>query len=312
MRRRMIRIGTRASALARWQASFVQAQLEARFPEYRFQQVLISTTGDRVREAPLPAFGGTGVFTKEIENALCAEEIDVAVHSLKDLPTTLSGGLVVGAILERENPRDAFLSGSARSFSELPNGAKVATSSLRRQAQLLHARPDLQIVAVRGNVPTRLRKLEENQFDGMILACAGLVRLGMADQITETLPTEIMLPAPGQGAIAVEIPGNEPAIADLVRAIHHEATARCVTAERAVLRTLMGGCHVPVASLGTIRDGVLALDALVASPDGKRYIRRSMQGPEEAAESLGVGLAKGLIEAGAQTIIESMDDPGTT
>ncbi len=306
MERRTIRIGTRASDLARWQANHVRSSLEAHFPNHRFEQVLISTTGDRLREAPLPTFGAVGVFTKEIESALLGDEIDLAVHSLKDLPTTRTEGLEIGAVLEREDPRDAFLSRSVRSFSELPRGARVATSSLRRQAQLLHGRPDLEIVAVRGNVPTRVRKLDEGQFDGIILACAGLVRIGLSARITETFGTDFMLPAPGQGAIAVETRKGDPFIGEIVRAIHDEATARCVSSERAVLRTLRGGCHVPVGALGTISEGSLTLDALVASPDGRRYVRRSITGSAEQPESLGVRLGEELIEAGARTIIEDL------
>lgn len=306
---RTIRIGTRASDLARWQADFVQRQLETRFPDAKFEQVLIITTGDRVREAPLPTFGGTGVFTKEIENALLSDEIDLAVHSLKDLPTSFADGLMIGAILEREDPRDALLSRSGQPLAELSEGATVATSSLRRQAQLLHARPDLEIVPVRGNVPTRVRKLDDGQFDALVLARAGLVRLGMADRITETLSTATMLPAPGQGAMAVEVRSEDGSIREMVRALHHDDTARCASAERAMLRALHGGCHVPVGALATMNDSLLTLEAVVASPDGKRYIRRRSAGSTGHPELLGVRLAEDLLRDGAREIMDHTAEP---
>jgi len=305
MANRTIRIATRGSRLARWQADLVERLLRERYPGNAIEQVIIRTTGDQDQRAPLGSFGGVGVFTREIETALLAGAADLAVHSLKDLPSAQPTGLVIGAVLPREDPRDALVARTARSFAALPHGARVATSSVRRRAQLLHARPDLAVVGIRGNVPTRVRKLAEENLDGVILARAGLVRLGLADVIAEVLSPELMLPAPGQGAIAVEIRDGDEEIAAMVRSFHDEVTGRCVAAERAVMRAFGGGCHVPLGALATAADGVLRIDAVVASPDGAVLVRRSAVGPPDRAESLGERLARELVDAGGRGIVDA-------
>jgi len=303
---RVIRIGTRGSRLARWQADAVHRLLAKSHPGRRFELVLVSTAGDRDTGRPLSSFGGVGVFVKEIENALLGGRIDLAVHSLKDLPSAQPDGLRIGAVLPREDPRDAFVARAVRALEGLPQGARVGTSSVRRRAQLLHLRPDVQVVPIRGNVPTRVRKLEEEKLDGVILARAGLVRLGMGDAITEALSPTIMLPAPGQGAIAVEIRAEDGEVAEMLRPLHDERTARCVAAERAVMRGVGGGCHAPVGALATVEDARLALEAVVASPDGRMLVRRSASGAADEADSLGLALARELLEHGGEDILHAL------
>lgn len=306
---RLIRIGTRASQLARWQADHVQSLLAAAYPEAGLEQVLISTIGDRETRVPLASFGGVGVFTKEIEAALLDGRIDVAVHSLKDLPTVQPDGLSLGAILEREDPRDAFVARGVKRLDDLPTGARVATSSVRRRAQLLHRRPDLEIVSIRGNVPTRLRKLEEEELDAVILATAGLKRLGLDGAITEKLSPETMLPAPGQGAVAVELraDGDDELALVVADALHHAPTAAQVIAERAVMHEFGGGCHTPIGAFAEVNGGDLRLEAVVASPDGRRLERRAGSGIVDSAEDLGVTVARALIDAGGREFVE---EPG--
>ena len=301
---RTIRIGTRGSALARWQADTVQRLLTDAYPEFAFEQVIISTTGDRETAPSLSSFGGVGVFAREIESALLDDRIDIAVHSLKDLPSRQPEGLAIGAVLEREDPRDAFCSQTISSFREIPKCGTVATSSVRRRAQILHLRPDLNIVSIRGNVPTRLQKLANEELDGVILATAGLVRLGLDDAITEVLEPEIMLPAPGQGAVAVELREADSDIGDMLRAsVHHDETAHRVKAERAVMRTFGGGCHIPLGALATIEGESIRVDAMVAAPDGSKILRESAVGPVNQAEQLGVTLGEKLIEQGGRTLV---------
>jgi hydroxymethylbilane synthase len=304
-----IRIGTRSSLLALWQADTVQRLLTAAFPEQVFEQVHISTKGDRETGPPLASFGGVGVFVKEIETALAEDEIDIAVHSLKDVPSTQPDGLVIGAYLEREDPRDALVARTATSLNDLPIGARVATSSVRRRAQLIYARPDLTIEPIRGNVPTRLRKLEEEGLDATILAKAGLVRLGMAEHITEVLNADVMLPAPGQGAVAVELRSSDTEILAMVqKALNHPPTAARVCAERSAMRTIGGGCHVPLGALAEFDGDTIKLDAMVASSDGGQVIRTTDSAPIADAEELGIRVANDLIERGARELIASLDE----
>ncbi|MBN1865813.1 hydroxymethylbilane synthase [Candidatus Sumerlaeota bacterium] len=302
-----IRIGTRGSRLALWQAGRVRDLLRQSYADLEFECVAIATSGDRVADRPIAHLGGKGVFTREIEEALLAERIDLAVHSLKDLPTALPAGLAVGAVCEREDPSDVFVTRAdrpVRSLADLREGAVVATGSPRRRAQLLHLRPDIQCVDIRGNVDTRLRKLDESDWDGLILARAGLVRLGLADRIAFAIDPADMLPAVGQGALAVEIREGDARIGSLLNPIHHLPTHASTVAERAFLHRLGGGCSVPIAALGTVSDGGLRLEGLVASPDGQRCVRDRIEGETREASELGCRLAERLLDAGSGAILK--------
>jgi hydroxymethylbilane synthase len=302
-----LRVGTRGSALARWQTDQVRARLgEA---GYTTQRVEIRTTGDEVQHVPLSRIGSRALFTRQIDDAMLEERIDLAVHSLKDLPTILPAGIALVAVAEREDPRDALVGRGPLEWSDLPQGAVLATSSLRRRAQLLRLRPDLDVRDVRGNVDTRLAKLEANgAWSGILLAVAGLVRLGLADRIGQRLPPELMLPAPGQGALAVTArAGDETAAEAARRAVHHPPTAVAVAAERAFLRTLEGGCQVPVAALAErVASGSLRLHGRVVSLGGERGVEgaelRAAADVVEA-DALGVALAKRLLGEGAGSIL---------
>ena len=299
-------IGTRGSKLALWQTNWVKSALEAHHRGLQVEILIISTKGDRVLDVSLPKLGeqGKGLFTKELEDAIFERRVDLAVHSLKDLPTELPTGLGIGAICEREDVRDALVArNGVRSFAELPQGARVGTSSLRRQAQLKAVRPDLQIEPVRGNVDTRLRKLEEGGFDAVILAAAGLHRLGYRARITEHLPAELVLPAVGQGALAIETRADDRAVSELVRALDHEPTRQACDAERAFLKGLGGGCLVPIAAHARIESDVLTLAGLVASTDGQEIVRGELAGRIEDAETIGQALADELIAQGADRIL---------
>ncbi len=303
-----LRIGSRGSALARWQAEHTAARLRERHPGLTVEIVIIVTTGDRVLDAPLSRIGGKGLFTKEIEEALGDGRIDLAVHSLKDLPTTLPAGLALGAVLARHEPSDALISAHGERFADLPRGATIGTSSLRRRAQVLHARPDLGVETIRGNVPTRLDRAATGDLDAVILARAGVERLGLGARITEILRPELILPAPGQGAIGVEIRHRDSRIEALVAGLEDAPTRAAVEAERAFLRALGGGCQVPVGALARVQgDGVL-LDGLVADPDGIRLLRGRRSGL--AAETAGVGeaLARELIGQGAAAILADVEE----
>jgi hydroxymethylbilane synthase len=295
-----IRIGSRGSALALWQAEHVKARLEGlgHTPEVR----VITTTGDRVLDAPLESVGGKGAFLKEIEEAMIAGEVDLAVHSLKDVPTTLPDGLGLCAVLQRADPRDALISASGHSLAELPKGARVGTTSLRRQAQLRALRPDLSIADLRGNVDTRLRRLREGRFDAILLAMAGLTRLGRAAEVTEALDPGILLPAPGQGAIGLECRASDADVAAAVAPLHHEVTAASVAAERAFLAALGGGCNVPLGAFAeTDAAAGLRLRGLVARSDGSALLRGELRGGN--AERLGRALADDLLARGARELL---------
>jgi hydroxymethylbilane synthase len=297
----VITIGSRGSQLALWQAHWVQRRLNELGAETRIE--IIKTTGDKIQDVPLAKVGAKGLFTKEIEEALLAHSIDVAVHSLKDMPTDLPPGLTLQAIPEREDVRDALI---GCRLAGLPPGAKVGTSSLRRAAQLRSARPDLVIENIRGNLDTRLRKLDEGQYDAIVLAAAGLRRLGWADRIAELLPVETVCPAVGQGALAVETRDDDSEGAILARRLDHQPSRQAVTAERAVLRALGGGCQVPIGAYARIEDGTLHLRAVVISPDGATVVSGARSGAPSAAGALGHDLANELLLAGARHILDSV------
>jgi hydroxymethylbilane synthase len=299
-------IGSRGSKLALWQTNWVKAELERNFPGIRVEIQIISTKGDRVLDVSLPKLGeqGKGLFTKELEDAIFERRVDIAVHSLKDLPTELPAGLHVGAICEREDVRDALVAkGGVQSFDGLPQGAVIGTSSLRRQAQILAARRDLLILPVRGNVDTRLRKLDSGEYDAIVLAAAGLHRLGFDHRITEHLSEELVLPAVGQGALAIETRSDDKIVNEVVQSLDHNSTRQACKAERAFLKGLGGGCLVPIAAHARLQNGNLSLSGLVASPDGAELIRGRQSGVMEDAESIGERLAGELIGRGADRIL---------
>ncbi|MBX7171999.1 MAG: hydroxymethylbilane synthase [Pyrinomonadaceae bacterium] len=302
MERKFI-IGSRGSDLALWQTNFTKSALEERFPLAEFEVRIIKTKGDAVLDTALSKIGDKGLFTKEIETALINKEIDLAVHSLKDLPTVQPEGLKIGAVSYRETPNDAFISQKYQSIEELPKGAKVATGSLRRKSQLLHFRPDLEIVEIRGNVPTRIKRLLESDLDGMILAYAGVHRLGLDEYIKQVIPTEILLPAVGQGVMAVEIREDDAEVFSMLNAINDEATEACIKAERAFLRRLEGGCQVPIGANAVLENDELILQGFVGNLNGSRVIRNEIRGAKNEAENLGISLAERCLDAGALEIL---------
>ncbi|MBI2805019.1 MAG: hydroxymethylbilane synthase [Planctomycetes bacterium] len=298
-----LRLGTRGSPLALWQARHVTALLRDAAPDHTVELIEIETTGDQVRDVPLVQLGGDGAFTKAIQQALLDGQVDVAVHSLKDLPTFAVEGLVLAAVPMRGPTGDAFVSKKHRAFADLPAGAVVATSSLRRKAQLLHRRPDLKLIDIRGNVETRLRKLIEQNLDATILAEAGLVRLGLGDQITEVLDQNWMFPAIGQGALGLECRIVDAATRVILNQLNDAPTRWSVLAERAMLRGLGGGCQVPIGALTNIADGVLTLRGIVLPPDGSQRIESKIAGAVDQAEALGKALADQLCARGAGQLL---------
>ncbi|MEW6770966.1 MAG: hydroxymethylbilane synthase [Bacillota bacterium] len=305
MGRRVV-VGTRGSELALKQTGIVIRALEQQWPGYRFEVKRIKTTGDRIRDVALAKIGDKGLFTKELEIALLEGKIDLAVHSMKDLPTVLPEGLVVGAVLSREYPEDALISLSGTTLDSLPPGARVGTSSLRRQAQLRHYRPDLQVSPVRGNVNTRLSRLKKGDFDAVVLARAGLARLGLQDHVTQLLPYEVCLPAVGQGAIGIEIRAGDQEISHFVSVINDEKSRAEIAAERAFMRRLEGGCQVPIGALARATGAELTLAGVVADVDGERLFRAEESGPLTEAETVGVRLAEKLLAMGAAEILRSI------
>lgn len=297
-------IATRKSPLALWQASFVARALES-FGR-KVELLPLVTQGDRILDAPLSRVGGKGLFVKEIEEALLGGRADLAVHSLKDVPTKLPDGLVLGAILEREDPRDALCAPAHRTLESLPAGARVGTSSLRRRAQLLALRPDLRVVEIRGNVGTRMSKLE-GEVDAVILAAAGLRRLGLEDRITEVIAPEALLPAVGQGALAVEIREGDDETAALVRRLEHADTRDAVRAERALLARLEGGCQIPLAAHAEVEGDRLRLRARVGRVDGSLLLEAEGEGTRAEAEAIGVRAAEELLARGADEILASLE-----
>lgn len=296
-----VRIGTRGSALARWQAEFARAGLARH--GIAAELVIIRTSGDRDAQSSLRAIGGKGVFTKELEDALLDERIDLAVHSMKDMPTSVPAGLEIAAICEREDVRDALISGDGRKLDELASGARIGTSSLRRQAQLRHYRKDLEMVDMRGNVDTRLAKLAHGDYDAIVLAKAGLERLGRAEQISETLAPEVCLPAAGQGAIGIEIRKHDDELSGAVRKLNHRPSQVAVEAERAVLAGLESGCQVPIGVWCRMESGAVRIDARVLSADGSECIQEGRTASWEDATAAGRSVAAALLDRGADRLL---------
>lgn len=306
MARKLI-IGTRGSALALCQAGLIKEEIEAAFPDLDVQLKKIKTTGDKITDVPLAKVGGKGLFVKEIEEALYRKEIDMAVHSMKDVPAVLPEGLHLGAITRREDPRDIVVSRTGKRLLDLPGGARIGTSSLRRQSQIRHLRPDFEIVPLRGNLDTRIKKLGKEGLEAVILAAAGVRRMGWEDRVTEYLEPEVCLPAIGQGALGLECRVSDGELNSMLARFNHSMTSRCVRAERAFLRRLEGGCQVPIAAHARIQDkGPLMLEGLVASIDGTQLIRDGAAGNPEAPELLGVELAERLISQGADAILREI------
>ena len=304
--KKTLRIGTRGSQLALWQANWVKSALLAKDASLSIELVTIKTTGDKILDVPLAKVGGKGLFVKEIEDALLNGKIDLAVHSMKDMPAQIPQGLCIGAIPQREIPQDVLISKNNRQLSELPPAAIVGTSSLRRKAQILFARPDLVVVPLRGNLNTRLKKLETEKLDAIILAAAGVKRLGFENKVAQYLDEKIMLPAVGQGALCIEIRENDPVAAPIVAMLEDPKTRAIITGERAFLNHLEGGCQVPIAAHGKIDKNIFTLSGLVAAVDGKILIKETLQGPEHSPENTGIELAERLISRGAKTIIDNL------
>ena len=298
-----IRIGTRGSALALVQARWVQAQLQARYPECPVELVIIKTTGDKLKDVPLAQIGGKGLFIKEIEEALIAGTVNLAVHSLKDMPAQIPQGMMLGAVPPREDCRDAFISKRYESLSEIPPGGRVGTGSLRRRVQVLHLRPDLEVAPIRGNVDTRLRKMEEQGLDALILAAAGLNRLGLGHIPRGFLSETDMLPAVGQGALGLEVRTRDKEMQDAVAFLDDPPTRFATTGERAFLARLEGGCVVPVAAYGRMQGNSLTLTALISDLEGRRMLKDSLTGPPEEAAALGTRLAETLLDRGGREIL---------
>ena len=296
-------IGTRGSRLATAQTTWVRDRLAKAAPGLRLETQTISTKGDRLRDVPFARIEGKGVFTRELEVALLDGRVDLVVHSMKDLPTELPSGLVIGAVPPREDPHDAIVSRGGGALAVLPEGVRVGTSSLRRKAQLLALRPDLDVVPIRGNVDTRLRKLAEGQCEAIVLARAGLVRLNRDSRSCATLPFDVMVPAAGQGALAIEVRAGDGRIADTIEALHCPQTAACVTAERAMLMRLGGGCHVPVGGIAETDGARIQLRGVVCSVDGRTVYRAQTSGPISNAEQTGYDAAGELIEQGAGKLL---------
>jgi hydroxymethylbilane synthase len=332
LRKNRIAIGTRGSKLALWQAEWIQSELKKLHPDLEIELVKIKTTGDKILDVPLAQVGGKGLFVKEIEEALLSYEVDIAVHSMKDVPTEFPDNLHLAVICKREDPRDAVIAGEklkvksektgrgiARSLIyDLPQAAKIGTSSLRRSCQLLHIRPDLKIEQLRGNLDTRMRKLDEGQFDAIILAAAGVKRLGLQHRLTEILPFEISLPAIGQGAVGIECRVDDAFINNLIAPLNHSETFICVTAERAFLKRLEGGCQVPIAAharlerraegreQSSLHSSLLIMDGLVGAVNGDSMVNGHIEGEPENAEILGIRLAEDILTRGAREILDEV------
>ncbi len=302
MSKNTLRIGTRKSKLALWQANYVKERLEGR--GYSVELVLITTTGDKILDAPLAKIGGKGLFVKEIEEALLRGDIDLAVHSLKDVPMVLPEGLILGAITEREEPFDVLISRDGRRLQELPEGAKVGTSSLRRQVQIKRKRPDLRVETLRGNVDTRLRKLEEGLYDAIVLAYAGVKRMGFEERVSQVL--EDFIPAVGQGSLAIEVREGDHRVLDAIAFLDHRESRLRAECERAFLRELQGGCQVPIGAYAWLEDEKLKLRAFVSDLEGKRFLEGVEEGSPDMAEHIGIRLAKRLLEEGAGEILREI------
>lgn len=301
-----LKIATRQSPLALWQAEHIRARLEAMHADLTVELVTFVTQGDKILDTPLAKIGGKGLFVKELEAALMDGRADLAVHSMKDVPMALPEGLSLAVICEREDPLDAFVSNHYASFADLPQGAKVGTSSLRRKCQILKARPDIEIIDLRGNVGTRLSKLDDGQYDAIILASAGLKRLGLEQRIRHTIQPDVSLPAVGQGALGLECRSQDQAVLDLILPLMHAETNVCVRAERAFNAYLEGGCQVPIAGYATLQNGQLQIEGRVGSVDGQTILKAVQFGAPEQAEMLGEGLAKALLAQGAGELLKAL------
>lgn len=306
MLEKTLKIATRQSPLALWQANYVKDRLQQLYPDLTIELVPMVTKGDVILDSPLAKIGGKGLFVKELENALLNKEADIAVHSMKDVPMQFPEGLELAVICKREDPRDAFVSHSYRTFAELPQGAVVGTSSLRRQCQLKALRPDLDIRSLRGNVGTRLSKLDNGDYDAIILASAGLIRLGLADRIASFIDVEQSLPAAGQGAVGIECRTDDAQVQALLAPLADAETTYCVLAERAMNNHLQGGCQVPIGGYAVLQQGQLYLRALVGDIDGSRIIRAEGKSAVENAEILGVKIAEQLLAQGADKILQAI------
>ncbi len=302
-----VTIGTRGSQLALWQANWVKGAICSHHPDVTVELAIIKTLGDKILDVPLAKVGGKGLFVKEIEEALLDGRVDLAVHSMKDMPADIPEGLCIGAIPEREEPRDVLITRSGQPLDLLRQGARVGTSSLRRSAQLLYVRPDLTIVPLRGNLDTRLKKLERESLDAIVLAAAGVRRLGLADRITQVLDESVMLPAVGQGALCIETREKDPRIASVVAALDDLPTRQVVMGERAFLKRLEGGCQVPIAGHGHINENGYTLTGLVCDVDGSHQIKQARTGPEASSERIGLELAEALLAEGAGEILERLN-----
>ncbi|TNF51136.1 MAG: hydroxymethylbilane synthase [Deltaproteobacteria bacterium] len=307
MAKQQMRIGTRASALALWQAEWVKSELEKRYPEMEVTLTKIKTQGDKILDVPLAMVGGKGLFVKEIEEAMLRGEIDIAVHSMKDVPTIFPEGLALRCITEREDCRDiVILRPGVKSWRELPQGARIGTSALRRKAQLLHIRPDLQMVDIRGNVQTRIKKLTDENLDAIILAAAGMHRLGYTKQIGEYLSVDVSIPAIGQGALGIESRIDDDETNAVIDFFNHAETDWAVRAERAFLKTLEGGCQVPIACHGTVENETLSLTGFVADCEGVKCLKKVISGSVHDAEKMGVSLGEDLLIQGAGKILNEV------
>jgi len=302
----ILRIGTRGSRLALAQSEWVKARIEARRPHIRVELVRIKTTGDKILDSPLSKIGGKGLFVKEIEEALLDGRVDLAVHSMKDVPAELPDRLFLTAFPEREDPGDALISADERTLDRLPPKARVGTSSLRRAAQLLHVRPDLELVSLRGNVDTRLQKVESGELHAVVLAAAGLRRLGLADRIAQILPPEVILPAVGQGALGLEARQDDHETIRVLDFLNHEPTEITVRAERAFLKKLEGGCQVPIAGFARLEGDRIHFRGMVAELDGSKLFKEEAQGPTDQPEAIGIACARSLLASGADKVLEKV------
>ena len=306
MKKEIIRIATRKSPLALWQAEFVRAELLSAHPGLKVELITMSTQGDKILDTPLAKVGGKGLFVKELEQRMLAGDADIAVHSMKDVPVELPNGLHLAVICEREDPHDAFVSNQYKKLDELPQGAKVGTSSLRRQCQLLAMRPDFEILDLRGNVGTRLGKLDEGNYDAIILAAAGLKRLEHYARIASIIKPELILPAIGQGAVGIECRVDDPDTNELIAVLDHKDTHTRVSAERAFNHKLEGGCQVPIAGYAVLNGDTLDMKGLVGQPDGEKIIQDQRSGHRDNAEAIGIELAESLLSQGADVILKAV------
>ena len=300
-------IASRESALAMWQAKHIQSHLQVLYPTCDVQILGMTTTGDQILDIPLAKVGGKGLFVKELEAALEDGRADLAVHSMKDVPMNLPEGFTMAATGEREDPRDAFVSNNYASLEDLPHGSVVGTSSLRRQSQLQARLPHLKVESLLGNLQTRLRKLDEGQYSAIILAAAGLIRLGLGARIRDTISPELSIPAVGQGALGIEIKASRIDLLEILAPLNHLDTQLCVEAERGMSRALAGSCTVPLGAFATKKDNIISITGFVASVDGKQMLRETITGPAEAAEALGQALAEALVAKGAGAILAALD-----